>query len=182
MAAVRDIDVGLLRQLLTYDPDTGIMLWLPRERGLFNRSSSWSRWNRWYAGRVAMTAKARGGYLHGRIFGVAYRAHRVVWALHHGEWPHDMIDHINGIKTDNRIENLRVVSIFENQQNVSRRKTNKSGVTGVCWDSANGKWRAQLSVNKQRVNLGRFADFEEAVAVRKAAAIAHGFHPNHGRN
>lgn len=119
------------------------------------------------------------GYVRVRINNISYRAHRVIWLITYGEWPEGQIDHINGVKDDNRIENLRAVSVTGNQQNQHVRVDNTSGVTGVIFDR--GYWTAKIRANGKRIHLGCFKSLEEAAAARKAAERLYGFHPNHGR-
>ena len=119
------------------------------------------------------------GYLRVKINNVAFRVHRVIWLITYGQWPEGQIDHINGVRDDNRIENLRAVSVTGNQQNQHVRVDNTSGVTGVLSDR--GGWTAKIRANGKRLHLGRFKTLEEATAARKAAELLYGFHPNHGR-
>jgi len=102
-----------------------------------------------------------------------YFVHRIIWKMWYGQDP-EIIDHINGIGTDNRIENLRSVTMLENARNMALHSRNKTGVSGVVEE--NGKWRARLG-NKE---LGRFKTFEEAVEIRKEAEKEAGYHVNHG--
>lgn len=119
------------------------------------------------------------GYLRVKINNVAFRVHRVIWLITYGEWPDGQIDHINGVRDDNRIENLRAVSVVGNQQNQHMRVDNTSGTTGVRLES--GAWTAKIRVRGKRLHLGRFKSLEEAAAARKSAELLYGFHPNHGR-
>lgn len=80
-----------------------------------------------------------------------------------------VVDHINGDKLDNRIENLRICTQQQNIFNSKKKATNKSGVTGVCWDKRSGKWSSQIMVNYKKIHLGYFDDFNQAVKVRKEA-------------
>lgn len=116
-----------------------------------------------------------------KINAVLYQNHRIAWALHHGCWPDDQIDHINGNPEDNRIANLRAVSNAENQRNARRKCTNTSGVTGVSWHSRDHVWHANIREKGRLLYLGSFDSFDEAVAVRKAAEHEYGYHENHGR-
>lgn len=123
----------------------------------------------------------RWGYVVGRFRGKTTRAHRVIWEMHNGQIPEGMeIDHINHIRDDNRIENLRLVSHSENMRNISRSKVNSSGITGVCWNSERGKWMAQMQVGNKHIYIGLYSDINEAVKARKQAEELYGFHENHG--
>lgn len=180
MAESKTMDIAVLRQLLTYDPETGVLTWQSRPREMFLSEVSWKRWNTRYARKAALRTADGHGYYVGAVFHKQYISHRVIWAMAYGEWP-DKIDHINGVKTDNRIANLRSVTQAENLRNAALRSDNKSGVSGVHWQENLGKWRAEITVDGVNIHLGRFASFQEACAVRSAASVKHGFHPNHGR-
>ena len=174
-------DIETLRKLLAYDPETGVLTWLPRPVSMFGRNQDWLRWSARYAGMPAFTADDGQGYRHGAIFGRKYRAHRVAWALHHGEWPVDQIDHENGDRADNRIANLRSVTNAENGRNQKRSARNASGVIGVHWFKTKRKWRAAITVAGVSMSLGYFARIEDACEARDAAERRHGFNSNHGR-
>lgn len=173
----------VVRELLDYDPATGAFKWRERDikhfRGTAGRTASHAaaNWNSRYAGKPALTANTSDGYLHGNIYNRKVKAHRVAWLMVHGEWPDGQIDHINGDRSDNRICNLRVVTDAENKRNVKLYSTNKTGIPGVSWDRARGKWMVQCL----RKPVGRFSTFEAAVAARREAERAGNFHPNHGR-
>lgn len=169
-------DQETLQALLHYEPDTGRLFWKERPREMFKSEGQQKKWNNRYAGAEALTARQTHGYLHGAILGRKYRAHRVIWKLVHGVEP-EQVDHINGDVSDNRLGNLRDVSHQTNGRNQKRSARNSSGVVGVSRHKVSGKWTAAIKGEY----LGLFEDFEEAVAVRKAAEIEHGFHPNHGR-
>jgi len=181
----REIDPALLRKLLRYDAETGKLYWLVRTPDLFahsdNADADCRRFNTQFAGKEAMYADSAGhGYCTGAIFNRQFLTHRVIWALVHGEWP-IFIDHINGIRTDNRLCNLRSVSRQENMRNARRPRTNKSGVIGVYWASHASLWRASIKVNGKNQHLGYFKSLGEAAAARTRAEREIGFHPNHGR-
>lgn len=180
MAVKPDIPIETLRQLLAYDPQTGKLKWLERPRDLCVDERAWKIWNTKYTGTDALTARCREA-LHGNIFGRKAYAHRVAYALYHGEWPVGVIDHINGNPLDNRIVNLRDVSQRTNMRNQKERNTNTSGVTGVVRFKRNGKWRAQITAEGKCKFLGYFVDFDDAVAARKSAEARLDFHSNHGR-
>ena len=91
------------------------------------------------------------------------------------------IDHIDGVRHNNEVENLRLVSSSENSKNTSKRADNTSGSVGVYLTRAK-KWAAQIGVSKNVIPLGTFADKDDAIAARKAAEVKYGFHQNHGRS
>ena len=93
--------------------------------------------------------------------------HRIIM----GEPEGFVVDHINRNPLDNRRENLRIVSHQENQMNLNMRKTNKSGVPGVCWDKDANKWVAKITYKYKRIHLGRFEKLEDARKARKEAEI-----------
>lgn len=162
-----------LRQLLDYDPATGKLFWK-------ERPDAAARWNTRYAGKEAFTSTNNNGYRQGRIHMVNNLAHRVIWALAYGRWPdfpREQIDHINGDRCDNRLENMRLVDATANARNAAMPKSNTSGQVGVCFVAKTNKWRVRL--NDQE--LGYFEDKGEAIRVRKKAEADGGYHPNHGR-
>lgn len=105
-----------------------------------------------------------------------WKAHRLVWEWHNGYTPENDIDHINKIRHDNRIENLREVSNQCNQRNKNVSKTNTSGVAGVTWNRFRNKWQSQIKVNFKQIYLGRYTDFNDAVTARHKAEVEHGWH------
>lgn len=167
-----------LDELLFYSPETGEFAWKERPRELFVTDGECHRWNRRYAGQPTFQTKSH-GYRHGTIFYRTESAHRVAWALVHGEWPADQIDHIDGDRANNRIGNLRCVSVLENGRNARRSIKNRSGHTGI-YPHGHGKWRARISVHRKCLSLGVFNTLEEAITARKRADKHYGFHPNHG--
>lgn len=178
---VQKIDIALLRQLMRYDPETGKLFWIPRPCEMFANETRARAWNTWRAGKQALATKDSNGYLNGTISGHPIYAHRAAWAWHHGEWPDGQIDHINHDKSDNRIENLRVVSNAENAKNRKMARNNTSGVAGLYWVKETSKWIARIHVNKKLINLGTFTNIADAADARKAAERKHKFHENHGR-
>jgi hypothetical protein len=174
-------DPKVLAALLRYEPETGLLFWKPRPESMFPTVRSAAIWNARFAGKEAFTAKVA-GYKHGCILYKKVRAHRVIWAMTHGEWPQDDIDHINGDPSDNRLANLREVSTQENAKNSARPRDNTSGHMGVSWHAQNRRWRARIKHDGRSVSLGLFREKEDAVAAWRAAADRFGYHPNHGRS
>jgi hypothetical protein len=177
---------SVLRKLLRYDSETGALVWLSRDADDFgasthSRERKAAAWNARNAGTPALNANAGRGYLGGRIFDKAYKAHRVAWAVHYGEWPQDHIDHINHDRKDNRIANLRVVTSEQNNRNTKLSSTNTSGVNGVSWCQKSKRWAAYIRVADRKIHLGQFRNIEDAEAARRKANAEYGFHENHGK-
>lgn len=180
----KSIPVETLRALLSCDPVNGTLTWRHRPLEYFaeakNPERACASWNTRFAGKEALTSDVK-GYRHGSIFGSLYYAHRVIYAMATGEWPPDQIDHINGDPVDNRIQNLRAATQMENGRNQPMPCTNTSGVVGVHWHKAGGKWQASIRVGGKNIHLGMFDRIENAAQARKFAEIEYGFHENHGR-
>lgn len=172
--------IDTLRQLLRYDAHSGELIWLERGIDLFKNQRSCSTWNANYAGKVAGHFHPN-GYIYLGIFGKLYSAHRVAFYMHHGSISEKEIDHINGIKSDNSIVNLRQVSRITNMRNTKKSLSNTSGMTGVYWDKCIGKWTSKIGVNGRSVHLGCFEKIENAIAARKSAEQKYEFHNGHGR-
>jgi hypothetical protein len=157
--------ISRLKELLSYDHITGNLCWR------VNRGKC-------KAGKV-ISCRNGYGYIVVRIDNVLIRAHRAAWAIYYGHWPQHEIDHINGIRDDNRILNLREATHLQNMKNIRKPITNKSGHKGVTFDQINKKWRSDIRANGIRYNLGRFASKEEAIeAYKNAAKKLHGIFSN----
>lgn len=127
---------------LHYDPETGKLTWKVSKSGV----------------TVGMEAGSlnKNGYVHIRVMGKNYQAHRLIWLYVTGKLPTKHIDHINGIKNDNRWCNLREVSIYENNLNVGKQSNNTSGYKGVSFYKKHKKWAAICSVKGKQNFLGFF--------------------------
>lgn len=108
------------------------------------------------------------GYIRVWFNGNKYRADELAWFVSTGSWPKHPIKHINGVRSDNWLDNL--TSIKEKKNN----KNNKSGITGVYWDRKNRTWRAKISVNGIVENIGGYKHFDNAVLARWQAEQEHG--------
>ncbi|WPJ52073.1 hypothetical protein RCIP0045_00002 [Klebsiella phage RCIP0045] len=121
------------------------------------------------------------GYRVTILNGVKLYQHRIVWEMFNGEIPEGMnIDHINRDRSDNRVENLRLVVQSTNCKNLSKRRDNKTGVTGVRWHKGHKKWQSDIRVNGKLIHLGYFSDFVSACEARIIAEVTNGFSTNHG--
>lgn len=179
-----DLPASVIQEAVYYNPQTGKLFWRERPLDWFVSKRIHAVWNAQNAGKEAFTGPHRKGHLIGRIFDTNAFAHRIAWVCFYGEWPTGEVDHINGDPSDNRISNLRSVTHRENLQNRALGPNSKSGVLGVRWDAQRSQWRVQIGNHRDRVGyrfLGRFSDFNEAVAARKLAEVEFGYHPNHSR-
>lgn len=151
-----------LKELFSYNEKTGV----------FTRNISTNK--RFKVGDKAGSINSN-GYVVIKIKDKNFKAHRLVWLFHFGVLPPSNLDHINGIKSDNRIENLRLSTFAQNNSNVPRRTNNKSGYKGVIFHKATKKWMASCSHNKKRNYLGLFDSAEEAnCAYVQFAKLLHG--------
>ncbi len=167
-----------LSELLEY-ADDGTLFWRKREREWFVSSKAQATWNGRYSGTRALHKVGNHGYRCGTICGVGFLAHRVVWAMHNGAWP-DECDHRDGVRSHNRIENLRNTDKSGNQKNASLRSDNTSGRVGVYLRADSGRWGACIGLDGGLKHLGTFDTREEAVAARAAAESSLGFSLRHG--
>ena len=155
-----------LKELLDYDPDTGVFVWKVRRGGTI------------VAGSVAGCLHSS-GYMHTKVDHKNYKMHRLAFLFMEGSFPPDQVDHINHDRADNRWENLRPVTNQENKRHTSMRIDNTSGVTGVCREGR--KWKVRIQVGEKRIYLGTTSDKDEAIRWRKEAEVKHGFSPYYGQ-
>ena len=143
-----NITANELRNVLSYDDNTGIFTWIARPSKAVK------------IGQIAGSLNNT-GYVTIGIYGKVYKAHRLAWLYVTGDWPSGLMDHINGDKSDNRFENLRDIGPRGNSENVRRpNKRNKSGFMGVIWFQ--NKWRASITVNRKTQRIGDYDTPEEA--------------------
>ena len=102
------------------------------------------------------------GYRTGRIFNKDYKEHRLIWLYHYGVWPKDQLDHINGIRDDNKIENLRECSPLENSKNRPSDKNSTSKYKGVSWRKSKNRWISYICSGGKNIYLGSFTNEIEA--------------------
>lgn len=159
------------KELFVYDRETGIIKWRKRTS------------NRRLGNRVAGYARPNDGYIQICINGKRYLAHRIAMLLSYGFYGDELeIDHINHVRDDNRLSNLRFVTHIDNQRNQSRFNNSTTGVTGVVYHKRSRKYMVRIMVDGVYIYLGIFTTLEEAVKARKDAEIKYKFNPNHGAN
>jgi len=163
----KDLTQSYLRSLFEYNPKTGELL-NKRTRG------------RARSGKTAGCTCSRRGYSLLGIDSKVYSTHRVIWFIQFGYWPNE-IDHINGIRNDNRLENLREVTARENSKNTAMRYDNTSGVVGVTWTRDRGKWKAQTYINGKNRLVGYFDDLDEAAEAVARVRRENGYTERHGQ-
>ena len=163
--ATRTLTQDRLKHLLCYDADTGVFTYAtPRTRIR--------------VGNVAGHTHKGHGYRQLNVDGKLYLAHRLAWLYTYGEWPSDLIDHINRDKTDNRISNLRLSDKYLNRQNCPAARNSTSGVRGVTWSHIHQKWHARISYRTVRHHVGWFLTKEDAIAARqRAEELMHAHRP-----
>lgn len=118
------------------------------------------------------------GYIAFYYFGKYLLGHRVAWAIQTGAWPSEEIDHRDGDRSNNRLDNLRLASHAENMQNRPIQVNNKSGVPGVWFEKRTGRWRAEIQLGGRQIRAGRFVSFKDAsAAVAELRRKHHSFQP-----
>lgn len=166
-----------LRQLLDYDPDTGILTWryIPKDflpsTGIRSSDYLSRRHNTRWAGKVA-GHKGVDGYVRIRVGGRSYKAHRIVWMMAYGP-PNGVIDHINGNPSDNRLSNLRDVDTAINSRNRSITSTSNTGFRGIY--NSGSAFVAHACVNRKTHYLGSYRTIDEAIDARRRFDEKHGF-------
>ena len=106
--------------------------------------------------------------------------HRLIWIMHNGEIPAGMeIDHLNGVRDDNRIENLRCASVTQNRRNQGTRKRKYPGVNGVSYNKRDNLWHAMISDKAKVISLGHYKCFVSACEARIVAEVNLMYHRNH---
>jgi len=177
----RLIDISVAEDIIDFDPITQNMFWKHRASEYFkdpNRSFSWNAKNE---GKQCFNYLDVNGYLRGVIFKHKIPKHRLIWLFSYGRWPNGFIDHINGIKTDNRLVNLREVTSKENSKNRAISKSNSTGHMNVYNAKRQGAYRVAFCIDGKYKSLGVYDNIQDAVDVRNKNYISMGFNENHGR-
>jgi len=160
-----EVTQELVRELFSYDPETGELTWIkaPKCHSELLGKSPCRMNNR--------------GYFAVGVSGRSYLVHRVIWLWVTGCWPTE-VDHVNGVRSDNRWKNLRECNRAENRQNACVQSNNTSGCPGVSYHSRHGKWAARVGLGGERTHLGYFTEYGDAVqAYLTAKAATHTFQP-----
>lgn len=151
-----------LLECVNYNPDTG----------LFTCKQRWYK-SKYYPGDI-LGVKSPNGYIQICIDGIPYLAHRLAWLYQYGEIPEQDIDHKDGNRSNNKINNLRKATRTQNLQNQPLKPSNTSGFKGVNFNKQKKKYEARIRVNGKRIRLGFFESAEDAgKAYADAAKIYH---------
>lgn len=160
-------DLAYVKECVDYDAVSGVFTWKERPFWHFKTLAAQKTFNTRYAGTRADVPAVKGYSTICMGGGRTAQAGRVAWYISTGEDPQGtQINYKNGVRGDNRIENLRAVSQFETMSHrVGLDARNKSGHRNVHWDSANNKWRVGLKVKGKYKSFGFYKNLEDAVKV-----------------
>lgn len=164
---MKDLTQERLKELLDYDPATGLFV-RKGDRGGHK------------AGSVAGCLN-QSGYILLKVDGPSFKAHRLAFLFMEGSLPPEDVDHINHDRADNRWSNIRAVTRRVNARHCSMNRLNVSGAAGVRWRENDGFWVSQITVDGKQIHLGTTTDKDEAIRWRKAAEVKYGFSPYHGQ-
>lgn len=157
-----------IKDYLHYDPKTGIFIWIKKP----NKKT--------YLNSIA-GGLDKNGYWSIKFQGKRYLAHRLAWDITYGDLdPDKVIDHINHNRSDNRISNLRQITIAENNRNTTRKQESRIDEAGIWWCRRRKRYIAEITFNHKKVYQKSFTDIDEAINQRKAKLAELGFHENHG--
>jgi hypothetical protein len=158
-----------LKERIDYNPDTGLSYWKERPLHQFKNKGLMNTWNKGNVNKVAGSLNNVSNYIAITIDGECYMLHRIIWKWYYGTEPKELIDHINGVRTDNRICNLREATYSENTKNINvTPKNNTTGHIGITFSK--NRYYARISVNGKRIGLGYYKTLEEAIYAREKAA------------
>lgn len=158
------MDFDTFNDRFRYDPDTGSITW---KRNFYASNGALLR----KPGDIAGTTLSN-GYVQLRVNGKGYLAHRVGWLLTHGKWPAQLLDHVNGNPSDNRLSNLREADTTQNHWNRRKGRVGEAGFRGVFRNQSGRRWRAVFTHEGKKVYVGTFTTPEEAAAAREKAVAA----------
>lgn len=171
-----------VRGLFDYDASTGNLIWKQAPEDRFSTNGAFLSWNKKHIGRVAGTVKSD-GYVRVLIGGRGFAAHRLVYIWNIGEIPAGLeMDHIDGNRRNNRLENLRLVTKSQNARNRRRRSNNTSGAVGISYMARNNAWGASCTISGNYHWLGSFKTKELAAEASRQFRKENGFTERHGRD
>lgn len=160
-----------LKELLHYDPETGIFTWLKTGRG---------RRKNLIAGNIHTDSSGK-KYIIICIKHKRYKAHRLAFLYMVGSFPINQTDHNDGNGLNNKFKNLSDATHLENHRNTRLQSNNTTGICGVNWIKDRDKWQSQITIKGRRKTLGYFTTKLAAAYARHIAEIKYNFHPNHGQ-
>ena len=161
-----------VKELFNYNPENGELIWIKKSAPQANTVK---------VGMIAGCVNKSSGYRTILYNRKTYQASRIIFMYMTGSFPKNNIDHINGVKTDNRWVNLREVTTTENNRNKRIHKNNTSGTMGVYFRKNRDTWIAEICSNSKMIRLGSFKNKADAIKARKEAEKIYGYHQNHGR-
>jgi hypothetical protein len=171
------ISIEYIKECFNVDTN-GNLIWKERPVKHFRSLKTSRLWNSIYPGTLA--GYDNKGRIYVNLNKSLFPTHRLVWALHHGSWPINILDHIDGDPSNNAISNLRDVSLRKNAQNARIPKNNSSGYSGLSLDKRRSTWRVQIMANGKMNYFGSFKDKEQAIRARNEAYQQLGFTERHG--
>jgi hypothetical protein len=181
MALSEKPSIEYLRECLDVDYETGTLYWKVRPESHFSSERGMKIFNTRFSGKPAGTKNSCYGYYSVLFRTRRVQSHIIIFAMKNCRYPEGQLDHINGVRDDNRLQNLREVDNSENHRNMKLFRTSTSGCPGVSWDKKNKKWKVQIRTKEKWIHLGRYQKIEDAICARISANRDYGFHENHGR-
>lgn len=168
-----------LKSIFTYCKETGILTRKTRPREHFSCDRTFNIYNLKFAG-TAVSTKNELGYVIAIIDKKQYRAHRVAWIMEFGDVDGYVIDHINGVTDDNRLDNLRLCSHSQNLRNMKKKDAELP--LGVYFDKSRGAYKASFGLGeKGKAIFKRFKSVDDAVLWRDSITKELGYHDLHGK-
>lgn len=157
-----------MKHYLRYCPDTGNFYWLVK------------RTNNSFANVGDLAGSLdENGYIRLTFDGKKHRAHRLAFVFMGQELP-EQVDHVNGVRSDNRWVNLKESNPLQNAKNAKRRSNSKTAITGVTFSKKHNKWKARVNHKGETLYLGLFANLDDAIIARENANIKYGYSYRHG--